>query len=207
MTIINISLISQHIGKIMIKNLKILKSEILSSYTRGYIGKKTIKYYLNDGTYKICDQILKNKRNGDAVVIIPITTENKFVVILESRPLTKTGLIKEFPAGMIDENEKPLEAALRELREETGYIPKNIIPLEWHYQDQGCSKAIIYTFVAYDCEKKYNQELDREEKIDVEEMTYEEIMNEMNNLNTDNFKDANSKISIMNYTLLKRKQK
>jgi ADP-ribose pyrophosphatase len=30
----------------------------------------------------------------------------------------------EFPSGLIDANEKPEEAALRELKEETGYVGK-----------------------------------------------------------------------------------
>ena len=147
------------------KNLEELKEKyrikdrkFLYSYTDGYIGKNVYQVTLNDGTVKTTEQILKNKSNGDAVVIIPITEQNRFVIIIESRPNTKDGVALEFPAGMVDSNETFEQAALRELEEETGYISDKLIELEWHYQDQGCSKAIIKTFVALGCKKIKDQQ-------------------------------------------------
>lgn len=175
--------------------------KLLKAFTEGYIGKKIYEYELNDGTKKICEQITKRNGNGDAVVIIPILDTGKFLLIVESRPNTDEEIIVEFPAGMIDENETSKDAALRELREETGLDPQKIYELEWHYQDQGCSKAKISTFVAENCTYKYNQELDEGEKILTLEVTLNELIELLNN-NT--IVDANSKIAGMAYQL-KRK--
>lgn len=184
-----------------IEKLKSVKIELISSYEEGYIGKNVYNVTLADGTVKKCEQIIKNKSNGDAVVIIPITKENEFVMIVESRPNIESGVAIEFPAGMVDEGELPIEAAKRELFEETGYEVDNIYQLEWHYQDQGCSKAVITTYVAEGCKKVRGQELDSDEKIEVIELTYDEILELLKN---NEINDANSKIAFMNYTLKKK---
>ncbi len=184
--------------KAAMDKLKPIKYELISSYEEGYIGKKVYNVYYADGMVKRCEQITKNKRNGDAVVIIPITDDNKYVMIVEARPNTKNAVAIEFPAGMVDEDENPVLAAKRELLEETGYDVLDIEEIEWHYQDQGCGKAIIRTYLATGCKRVRKQDLDSEEKIEVIEMTYEEILEliKKNELN-----DANSKIAFMTHSL------
>jgi ADP-ribose pyrophosphatase len=184
--------------KAAMDKLKPIKYELISSYEEGYIGKKVYNVYYADGMVKRCEQITKNKMNGDAVVIIPITDDNKYVMIVEARPNTKNAVAIEFPAGMVDEDENPVLAAKRELLEETGYDVSDIEEIEWHYQDQGCGKAIIRTYLATGCKRVRKQDLDSEEKIEVIEMTYEEILEliKKNELN-----DANSKIAFMTHSL------
>jgi 8-oxo-dGTP pyrophosphatase MutT (NUDIX family) len=58
---------------------------------------------------------------GDAVVVIPICSFDpvEFVVVRQFRP--GSGKFSfEFPAGALDSGEVPVEAAIRELQEETG---------------------------------------------------------------------------------------
>jgi len=65
----------------------------------------------------------------DAVEIIPILKKigevSKLVVVKQWRPPTGNYII-ELPAGLVDAKENPMTAALRELREEAGYVGKVI---------------------------------------------------------------------------------
>lgn len=186
-------------------NLQTVKKELISSYEEGYIGKKTYKVTLNDGSSRMCEQITKNKGNGDAVVIVPITEDGNFVMIVESRPNTKETVVLEFPAGMVDEGEDAKVAAIRELLEETGYQPNNVYELEWHYQDQGCSSAIIRTYVAEGCKKVQEKSESDDERLEYLEMTYEDILTYIKNPSmTEGIKDANTKIAFMEYILRKK---
>lgn len=189
-----------------IQSLKVQSSELVSTYQEGYIGKNVYKVTLNDGSTRLCEQIIKNKRNGDAVVIIPITQDGKFVMIVQSRPNTEETVVVEFPAGMVDEGEDFKVSAERELLEETGYVADQIYELEEHYQDQGCSKAIIKTFVAVGCRKVQEKRLDGSERLEYIEMSYDDILNmiKSDSKSDTKIKDANSKIAFMEYTLKKR---
>ena len=57
----------------------------------------------------------------NAVLIIPwMRPSNRLILIRQFRPPADT-VVVEFPAGLIEENEPPEKAAVREMREETGY--------------------------------------------------------------------------------------
>lgn len=181
-------------------SLRIQNLELISSYKKGYIGKNVFKVTLEDGTSRYAEQILKNGRDGDAVVIIPITEAGKFVMVVQSRPNTRGGVLVEFPAGMVDEGEDPITAARRELLEETGYLTNNLRELEWHYQDQGCSRAVVRTFIAEDCKKICDIQLDAFEKLEPVVMTYDDIESLMHGDSDFGINDANSKIAFYEYT-------
>lgn len=192
--------------KSIVSSLTVSHKELLSTYQEGYIGKKVYQVTLEDGSKRKVEQITKNKGNGDAVVIVPITEDGNFVMIIESRPNTKSTVALEFPAGMIDEGENPEESAKRELLEETGYEATSIYELESHYQDQGCSKALIHTYIALDCKKIQDKRLSGGERLEYIEMSYDEILSALRkevSLGTE-INDANTKIAFMEYTLKKR---
>lgn len=180
--------------------LKVRDVELISSSKKGYIGKNVFKVTLEDGSSRYAEQILKNGRNGDAVVIIPITEEGKFVMVVQSRPNTLGGVLVEFPAGMVDEGEDALTSAKRELLEETGYLSDNFRELEWHYQDQGCSRAIVRSFIAEDCKRISDIHLDDFEKLEPVVMSYEDVESLMDGKNDLGVNDANSKIAFYEYT-------
>ncbi len=187
------------------ESLKVVKKDLIASYQEGYIGKKTYNVILEDGSKRICEQITKNNGDGDAVVIVPITEDGNFVMIVESRPNTKETVVLEFPAGMVDEGEDTKTAAIRELLEETGYQPNNVYELEWHYQDQGCSSAIIRAYVAEGCRKVQEKHEDGDERLEYIEMSYQDILKYMKNSSVqESIKDANTKIAFMEYTLRKK---
>ena len=181
-----------------IRDFKMLDKKLISTYQDGYIGKNVYKVTLADGSTRRVEEILKRGVSGDAAVIIPITTEGNIVMVVQSRPNTKETVSIELPAGMVDPGEDYQTTAVREMLEETGYEAENVYELEWHYQDQGCSGAIIKTFVAEGCKKEQEVRLDEGEKLQYVEMSCEDIMNM---IKSRSISDANTKIAMMEYTL------
>ena len=80
----------------------------------------------------------------------------------------------EIPAGKLEEGEIPLPAAERELLEETGYRPLEMIFLGDMYPTVGYSNEVIHL---YYCEKAKKEErhLDNDEMIDLFLLSIEEI--------------------------------
>ena len=84
---------------------------------QGYNGKR-IK--VDEIEYLNGDKIIyrEHVKAGEAVVILPITKDNKVIMIQEAR--TPIGqVILALPAGIIEPGEKSEDAAIRELEEET----------------------------------------------------------------------------------------
>ena len=82
--------------------------------------------------------------------------------------------IIEIPAGKLEEGEIPLPAAEREMLEETGYRPLEMIFLGDMYPTVGYSNEVIHL---YYCEKAVKEErhLDSDEMIDLFLLSMEEI--------------------------------
>jgi len=66
-----------------------------------------------------------------SVGIIPIINEEEIILVKQYRHAVKDYLI-EIPAGKIENKESPIEAAKRELEEETGFTA-DLIPLTKFY--------------------------------------------------------------------------
>ena len=183
----------------VIEKFKTVKKE---DATPSFINIKAYKYTLNNGFTVKREQIIKGKKDGSAAIIIPYIGDN-ILLVSEHRVLTKTGVGISFPAGYIEENEDPKEAALRELREETGLVPEHIEEVDAFYQDEGCSSAYNHVFVAYNCQKKYEQELDKDEIIEYIEFEPNEVMEleEMGYINS-----ANAKIALNKVKTIERKK-
>ena len=99
--------------------------------------------------------------------------EDKFIFEKQFRYALGEEII-EMPAGKLEEGEIPLEAAKRELLEETGYRPLEMIHLGDSYPTPGYSSEIIHL---YYCPKAVKEErhLDRDENIDLIYLTLDEI--------------------------------
>jgi ADP-ribose pyrophosphatase len=72
----------------------------------------------------------------DYVGILAITNDGKIPIIRQYRPAVES-FTWEFPAGTIDEDDNPLNAASRELKEETGLTIKSLYPIGTYFPDTG----------------------------------------------------------------------
>ena len=185
-----------------LENLKTHKFELLTTKST-FLSILKYKCYLNNGQIITREKLLKGKTDGSAVIILAVTKENEFILAIEPRVFTKETVDIGLPAGYIEENERPVESAERELLEETGYKAEKFIPLGSFYQDQGVSGAYNYYFLATGCHKVKDQSLDKDEFIKYILVSYEEL----NYLLENNYiKGLNSAYAILKSQKLVRKR-
>lgn len=108
------------------------------------------------------------KDEGPVVCILGLSKENKIILAQQFRPGPEEILL-EMPGGGIDGEESPEDAAKREFLEETGYTGN--FSFAGTSLDCGYSTRVRYNFVAINCYKLKDQELDENEFAEVVEMS------------------------------------
>ena len=112
-------------------------------------------------------------KRADTVYVLAVLDNGKVILIKQQQPNSPTHIT--LPAGRVDLDESHLEAAQRELQEETGFVMKN-----WSLKsvDQLHSKIQwnCYFYVASGEIKRAAQNLDAGEKIKVIETDYQQIV-------------------------------
>eukprot|EP00045_Choanoeca_perplexa_P002677 m.25915 g.25915 ORF g.25915 m.25915 type:complete len:255 (+) comp11643_c0_seq1:65-829(+) len=160
--------------------------------TDGFRWIHLSKYVWRDpsGQERPWEVVERSTRKGeiDAVCIIPILKarghDPRVVLISQFRPPTDSYCM-EFPAGLVDDNETPAEAALRELKEECGYVGEIMDVSPIVYVDSGMSSACMrYVTVSVDLDLPANQNpvsaLEDSEFIEVENIPCEFLLSVLN---------------------------
>jgi ADP-ribose pyrophosphatase len=108
-----------------------------------------------------------------AVAIVPIDNQNNIHLVNQRRHAVNASIL-EIPAGLIEQNESPHVAALRELQEEIGYTSNDIRAMGSFWSSPGFTNEYLYTFVARDLvPSKLPQ--DEDENIMVEKIPFTNI--------------------------------
>ena len=131
---------------------------------------------LNNGEDIVREKISKAKKDGSAVIIIPVTDKNEVIVTVEPRVFTEKTVGVGFPAGYIEDGEQPEVSALRELQEEVGVIPKKLIPLASFYQDEGISAAKNTAYLALGCTEGHERNLDEGEFVEYFKCSFNDVL-------------------------------
>jgi len=121
------------------------------------------KYTMSDGkegNYYYC------KTNG-ASMVIPLLDNGKLVLVRQYRYLNEKNGI-EFPCGgILNDEETPLEAAKRELLEETGYMADDLVKTGEFEPANGFCQINTRVFVASDLKKIGEPQQNADEVIEV----------------------------------------
>ena len=83
----------------------------------------------------------------DGVAILALDEGNHVLTVTQYRYVFEKPLL-EIPAGKLEEGEDPLSGALRELREETGAVPDEFVPMGRILPAPGCYGETLYLFLA-----------------------------------------------------------
>jgi 8-oxo-dGTP pyrophosphatase MutT (NUDIX family) len=126
---------------------------------------------------------------GDFAIIFALTADLKVAVVRQYKHGVKE-VVSELPAGMImDSDGNPLEAAKRELREETGCEAKEWHPLGLLNVSSAKATTKAYAFLALSVQQVCAPRLDETEEIQV---VYSPFSSVLNQIGTGEFRDSNS---------------
>ncbi len=111
----------------------------------------------------------------DVVLTFPIT-EDGHVLFVRQYKHAAGGIFLELPGGVIDPHEtNPLEAAKRELLEETGYTSDEVEPVLEVIDNPTKDTNRVYYYLASNVRQVAEQDLDESEHIEVVKVPLHEV--------------------------------
>lgn len=110
-------------------------------------------------------------------VVVPLRDNGDVILVRQYRYPHKK-FILELPAGKLEPNEDPLEAAKRELQEETGYIADKYEKLTAMYTTPGFCNEVLHIYLATGLKKsEQGQNLDEgEQSLTVEYLPFSNVV-------------------------------
>lgn len=118
---------------------KLTKEEILY---RGDFIKLIREFYSLPNNRTITREKIVKNGGKDSVIIVATDSNGDYILTFQTRINDK--IIAEFPSGYIENGEDVIEAAKRELKEETGYVSDNVTILDNSYYSVGIDNSICY---------------------------------------------------------------
>jgi len=116
---------------------------------------------------------IRGKRKNYSTVV-PFISDNEVLIIKSYRHLVDS-IQLEIPSGYIEDGETPIDAAIREFKEETGYNTNNILFVGEYTLDYSMFQQKGYIYAAYDLVKNNEQDLGIMEYIKIDTLTIKQL--------------------------------
>lgn len=113
-------------------------------------------------------------KHPGAVAIIAVD-ETQHVLLVRQFRLPAGKILWEIPAGTLEPDEDPVDCAVRELQEETGFKPGRLEALGGFYVAPGYTTEFIYLFLASDLQES-QLDGDSDEFIEAQRVTFVEAL-------------------------------
>jgi ADP-ribose pyrophosphatase len=169
--------------------LETISKEVL--YDAKWLSLKSIMFKDKLGNIKNWETVERNGSNGAVAIIATLQPSNK-ILLIEQYRIPLGNYVIEFPAGLIEGNLSAEETAVKELKEETGYVGviKTIIPPS-HSSPGLTNESISLAIMSIDEELAENispeQELEQSEDIKVITIKKEELFEYLKNRTKDGY--------------------
>lgn len=113
---------------------------------------------------------------NDIALVLAVTSNGDVPLVRQYKHGVRE-IITELPAGYINDEEEPLEAAKRELKEETGYVSSNWQSLGYFYKNSTKSEGNnVHIYLAHDAQCTDAQSLDENEDIEVHVHPFHKVL-------------------------------
>lgn len=128
---------------------------------------------------------------------LPILDDGRLILIRQFRPAIEDYLY-EIPAGRLEPGEDASACVIRELQEEIGYRPGEVVKLGEIYSSVGFCNELIHLYLARQLSPA-EQTLEADEFIELRIMTLDEAIGL---LHSGQLSDAKTRVALLQYYLL-----
>ena len=130
-----------------------------------------------------------------------LAIENGKIILVKQHRFPH-GYVLEIPAGTMNKGEKdPKKCASRELKEETGYVAKKMIPLIKYYPSIGYNTELIHCYVAAGLKKSSDLKLDDDEILSVVKIDFKKVLRM---ILAGKITDSKTICAVLTYTIRKK---
>ncbi len=153
---------------------KLTEKELSRDYKfRGkIINVRVDKVKLENGAISTREVV---EHNG-AVAVLPVDENGDCYLVEQFRkPIEK--ILLEIPAGKLDKGENPRDCAIRELKEETGFVSEKLDELGFIYTTAGFSNEKIHLFLATSL-KQEEASPDDDEFLNIIKINWEKLLDQ-----------------------------